>query len=155
LSHSKKKLAIVGNFNTKDRYNQYLTKLRGNDPRIILLDPIYDREVLGTIRKNCYAYIHAYEVGGTNPSILEQMLFGKPIIVYDVSFHREVLKDGGLYFKDEDDLVRCIERLENGEVDSLKIAELQSRRIKEEYNWDNVAEKYRSQFSKLLEVSTD
>jgi rhamnosyltransferase len=148
---SDKKIAIVGNFNQKDRYTSYLIKLRDNDPRIMFLNPIYDKEVLGILRKNCYAYIHAYEVGGTNPSLLEQMLFGKPILAYDVPFHREVLQDGGIYFRDEEDLSECIKRLENGEVDSKELAGWQARRIKEEYNWDNVAEKYNSLFMELLQ----
>ena len=100
ISLSNKKLAIVGNFNEKDKYVGYLIKLKDNDPRIKFLNPIYDKEVLGIIRKNCYGYIHAYEVGGTNPSLLEQMLFGKPILAHDVPFHREVLQGGGIYFTD-------------------------------------------------------
>lgn len=150
-----KKIVIVGNFNKKDKYTSYLIKLRDNEPRIIFLNPIYDKEVLGILRKNCYAYIHAYQVGGTNPSLLEQMLFKKPIIAYDVPFHREVLQGGGIYFKDADDLAKCIGMLENGEIDLKGIEEWQIRRIQEEYNWDNVAEKYKSLFRELLSVAAD
>ncbi|NPA62811.1 MAG: glycosyltransferase family 1 protein, partial [Methanococci archaeon] len=76
---SNKKLVIVGNFNKKDHYCKHLFKLKENNENILLLNPIYDKEVLGVLRKNCFAYIHAYEVGGTNPSLLEQMLFKRPI----------------------------------------------------------------------------
>ncbi len=150
LSLSNKKLAIVGNFNEKDRYTGKLIELRENNPRIIFLNPIYDKEVLGILRKDCYAYIHAYEVGGTNPSLLEQMLFGKPILAYDVPFNREVLEDGGIYFRDEEDLARCIERLENVGADLSKIKRCQARRIEEEYNWDKVAQEYSLLFKRLL-----
>lgn len=103
-ANSSKKLVIVGNFNRKDPYSRHLFKLAEGDENIPLLDPIYDREVLGVLRKNCFAYIHAYEVGGTNPSLLEQMLFKRPILAYDVPFNREVLQEGGIYFKDTEDL---------------------------------------------------
>jgi len=119
----------------------------------MFLNPIYDKEVLGILRKNCYAYIHAYEVGGTNPSLLEQMLSGRPILAYDVPFHREVLQGGGIYFKDEDELAECIERLENTEVDLKEIEEYQIKRIEEEYNWSNVAAKYNLLFGELLLVA--
>ncbi|WP_370519914.1 glycosyltransferase, partial [Thermococcus sp. GR7] len=66
-ANSTKKLVIVGNFNKKDPYTKYLFELKGNAENVILLNPIYDKEVLGVLRKNCFAYIHAYEVGGTNP----------------------------------------------------------------------------------------
>jgi glycosyltransferase involved in cell wall biosynthesis len=152
---SDKKFAIVGNFNNKDKYTGYLIKLRDNNPRIMFLNPIYDKEVLGILRKNCYAYIHAYEVGGTSPSLVEQMLFRKPILEYDVPFNREVLQDGGVYFRLEDELAECIKKLEAGEFDVQKMGEWQSKRIKEEYNWDSVAEKYKSLFMELLAVAPD
>lgn len=149
MSPSGKKFVIVGNFDRRDRYTQYLHKLRDNNPQIQFLNPIYDKEALGILRKNCYAYVHAYEVGGTNPSLLEQMFFGKPILAYDVPFHREVLRDGGIYYKDEKDLARHIGMLENGEIDLSKVKRCQAGRIAEEYNWDEVARKYGSLFRKL------
>lgn len=152
MAKSTKKIAIVGNFNEKDKYTGYLTKSRDNNPRIVFLDPIFDKEVLGILRKNCYAYIHAYEVGGTNPSLLEQMLFGRPILAHDVPFHTEVLQGGGIYFKDEDDLAKCMGMLEDGQVDLKEIEKWQLRRIEEEYNWDSVAEKYTSLFMELIEA---
>ena len=155
MSLSNKKFAIVGNFDERDKYTGYLSKLRDNDPRIKFLNPIYDKEVLGILRKNCYAYIHAYEVGGTNPSLLEQMVFGKPILAYDVPFHREVLQDGGIYFRDEDDLAKCITMLESGEIDLSQIKRYQAKRIEEEYNWDDVAQKYNLLLRQLLVATSD
>ena len=147
---SNKKMVIVGNFNERDKYTTHLMKLRDDDPKIIFLEPIYDKEVLGVVRKNCYAYIHAYQVGGTNPSLLEQMLFGKAIMANDNPFHREVLQDGGIYFKDEDSLAKCINMLEGGEIDSEDLAGEQIGRVEEEYNWDSVIEKYKALFSEWL-----
>jgi rhamnosyltransferase len=149
---SGKTIVIVGNFNEKDRYTRYLYGLRDKDRRIRLLPPIYDKEVLGILRKNCYAYVHAYEVGGTNPSLLEQMLFGRPIIAQDNPFHRETLQDGGLYFNTEADLAECIDNLEKGKYDLPDIARQQARRIAEEYNWDGVSRKYSLLFKELLSV---
>lgn len=143
------KLAIVGNFNEKDGYSKYLFSLRNNNASIVFLDPIYDKETLGILRKNCFAYIHAYELGGTNPSLLEQMLFRKPILAYDVPFNREVLQDGGIYFKLEDELAERIRRLEAGEFDVQKMGEWQERRLKEEYNWEAVSEQYAKLFRTL------
>ena len=149
-SGSNKKLFIVGNFIEKDGYTKYLTGLRNNNSKILFSNPIYDKETLGILRKNCYAYIHAYELGGTNPSLLEQMFFKKPILAYDVPFHREILQKGGIYFMDESHLAECIKDLEQGRFDLATISEWQAKRLDEEYNWDNVAEKYSSLFKDLL-----
>ena len=149
-SGSAKKLVIVGNFNEKDGYTKYLFKLRNNNASMVFLDPVYDKETLGILRKNCFAYIHAHELGGTSPSLLEQMLFRKPILEYDVPFNREVLQDGGIYFKLEDELAGCIRKLEAGEFDVQKMSKWQNKRINEEYNWDNVAGQYGALFRRLL-----
>ncbi len=147
---SKKKLVIVGNFNEKDPYTKHLFKLKGNNENIIFLNPIYDKEVLGVLRKNCFAYIHAYEVGGTNPSLLEQMLFKRPILAYDVPFNREVLQEGGIYFKDAEDLANKMGMLEREGFDLKLIKKTQVKRIKRQYNWGKVAREYERVFRALI-----
>ncbi|GAB6100996.1 hypothetical protein JCM16138_02190 [Thermococcus atlanticus] len=149
-ANSEKKLVIVGNFNEKDPYTRHLLRLRGGDENIVFLDPIYDREVLGVLRKNCFAYIHAYEVGGTNPSLLEQMLFKRPILAYDVPFNREVLQEGGIYFKDANDLSNKMRILERGEFDLRLIRKTQVKRIRRQYNWEKVAREYERVFKSLI-----
>ena len=150
LAKSEKKLVIVGISTGKDRYSIYLHRMKGDDPRIMFLNPIWDKQVLGILRKNCYAYIHAYLVGGTNPSLLEQLSFGRPIVAYDVPFHREILQDGGIYFKDEDELAECLIKLEHDEFDLGRTKKCLAKRIDEEYNWHKVAGQYDSLFRELL-----
>jgi glycosyltransferase involved in cell wall biosynthesis len=151
MSNSNKKLVIVGNFNPRDSYNKYLIRVKGDREDILFLSPIYDREELGVLRENCFAYIHAYEVGGTNPSLLEQMLFKKPILAYDVPFHREVLEEGGIYFRDADDLAKKINMLERGEFDLRNMKKVQIKRIKRQYNWRKVAKEY----DRLFEIEVN
>jgi len=149
-ANSTKKLVIVGNFNRKDLYTKYLLKLKRDDENITLMNPIYEKEVLGVLRKNCFAYIHAYEVGGTNPSLLEQMIFKRPILAYDVPFNREVLQEGGIYFKDAEDLARKMMMLERGEFDLKLIKKTQVKRIKKQYNWEKVAKEYEMLFKGVI-----
>ncbi|WP_087036123.1 DUF1972 domain-containing protein [Thermococcus litoralis] len=149
-TNSNKKLVIVGNFNKKDPYSRYLFKLAEDNENILLLDPVYDKEVLGVLRRNCFAYIHAYEVGGTNPSLLEQMLFKRPILAYDVPFNKEVLQEGGIYFKDADDLSNKMRMLERGEFDLKLIKKTQVKRIKRQYNWEKVVREYERVFKFLI-----
>ncbi|MBC7092317.1 MAG: glycosyltransferase, partial [Nitrososphaeria archaeon] len=146
-----KKLVIVGNFNYKDTYTKHLIKLKENNGNILLLNPIYDKETLGVLRKNCFAYIHGYEVGGTNPSLLEQMLYGRPILAYDVPFNREVLQEGGIYFKNEDDLAIKITKLEEGEFNLKLIKKMQITRIKMQYNWEKISNDYAHLFRTVIE----
>lgn len=148
-SKSKKKLVIVGNFNQNDGYTQHLIELKERNPNIVFLDAIYDKVKLGVLRKNCFGYIHAYQSGGTNPSLLEQMVFQKPIMALDIDFHREILQGGGVFFRDEADLANAIDMLEEGKIDVKEMAGRQTLRLEEEYNWDYVAAKYASTFRTL------
>ena len=42
--------------------------------------------------------MHATEVGGTHPALVEAMGFGNCMLVHDVPENREVVGDAGLFF---------------------------------------------------------
>jgi len=149
-ANSRKKLVIVGPIDPRDPYVKYLFRLRGYDNRIVFTGGIYDPEVLYALRKNCFAYIHAYEVGGTNPSLLEQLQFNRPIIARDVPFHREILLDKGIYFRTSDELAEIMKKLENAENRDKIIIEY---RIPNRYTWRYVTTKYMQLFMLLLRNS--
>ena len=111
-----KSLVIVGPLHLRDTYIKHLIKLKGNDARIRFLGGIYDSQTLSALRANCTAYIHPYTVGGTNPSLLEQMLYNRPIIAYDVPFHREILREKGYYFKTANELARLLNMIDSENI---------------------------------------
>ena len=62
---------------------------RGADPRILFPGAIYGegyRELLS----HALAYIHATEVGGTHPALVEAMGYGNCVVVNDTPENREV-----------------------------------------------------------------
>lgn len=148
-SNSKRKLVIIGNFSQNDPYSQFLKQIKENDNNILFFDPIYDKEVIGVLRKNCYAYIHAYEVGGTNPSLLEQMLYNSPILTFNINFNKEVLKESGIYFDSFDNLSTKILELESNEYHNNENKELFRSNLNSYYNWKSVTDNY----EKLLDVN--
>jgi glycosyltransferase involved in cell wall biosynthesis len=138
-----KKLVIVGPTNPKDPYVKYLYKLKKDDQRIIFTGPIYDITILSTLRANCKAYIHAYTVGGTNPSLLEQLQYNRPILTYDVPFHREILREKGIYFKTTEELRQKIEEIDNKDV----TIQWNPPKI---FTWQHVANTYKQLFKQLV-----
>jgi len=147
-ANSRKKLVIIGPIDPRDPYVKFLFKLKGDDNRIIFTGGIYDIETLYTLRKNCFAYIHAYEVGGTNPSLLEQLQFNRPIIARDVPFHREIFLDKGIYFRTSNELAEIMKKLENAGVRGEKI--MIQYKIPSRYTWKYVVTKYTQLFTRLL-----
>jgi len=138
------KLVIVGPINPRDPYVKHLFRLREGDKRIIFTGGIYDPETIYTLRSECKAYIHPYTVGGTNPSLLEQLQFSKPIIAYDVPFHREILKDKATYFKTKEELTRIIEDLEK--QNTIRV----DREKPHILTWERVTDRYRKIFKSLM-----
>jgi glycosyltransferase involved in cell wall biosynthesis len=143
-ARTESKLVIVGPVDPRDPYIKYLFKLRGGDERVVLTGGIYDGEVVYALRSECRAYVHPYTVGGTNPSLLEQLQFDKPVVAYDVPFHREILRDKGIYFKTREELAEIFQGLEKS---GLRVKGYESARL---FTWSHIAERYAKMFSSLL-----
>ncbi|WPN48582.1 DUF1972 domain-containing protein [Pseudomonas sp. P8_241] len=91
-------LVLVGNWKQSE-YGSELQRRYSAVKNLFLLDPIYDPAKLAPLRSNCTLYVHGHSAGGTNPSLVEAMWLGLPIIAFDVSFNRASTEDKAEYFK--------------------------------------------------------
>ncbi len=132
-------LVMIGNWNNSE-YGAELKKRYSLFPNLLLLDPIYDQRKLDLIRGNAYVYIHGHSAGGTNPSLVEAMYLGLPILTFDVSYNRTTTENKAFYFKNAKDIVQIIEntRLSELRVRSAQMKEVADRR----YTWTVIAQKY-------------
>lgn len=150
-SDTKKDFVLITNVEQNKFYGQLRQKTGfDKDSRIKFVGTVYDQELLKKIRENAYGYFHGHEVGGTNPSLLEALASTDLNLLLDVGFNREVGEDGAVYFnKDNSNLANLINSLEvvNEEFIEIK-SRLSSERIKTEYTWDKIIEKYEYLFVK-------
>jgi glycosyltransferase involved in cell wall biosynthesis len=102
------KYTIVGNWNNSI-FGMELRKKYSTEERLLLLDPIYDKSRLAQLRESCGMYIHGHSVGGTNPSLVEMLFYGSPILCFDVNFNRHTARDSASYFKDAISLSKLID----------------------------------------------
>lgn len=140
-------LVMVGNWNNSEYGKNIRAKYCVFD-NLILLDPIYDQRKLDLLRGNAYLYIHGHSAGGTNPSLVEAMYFGLPIITYDVSYNRTTTENKAYYFKTADDILKIIEKTRLADFKQLgvRMKEIANRR----YTWKVVAEKYHHLIIRVL-----
>lgn len=138
------KLALIGD---APHAHEYIEQVRDTkDPRIVIPGAIYGlgyRE-LGSW---CFAYIHATEVGGTHPALIEAMGRGNLVLYLNTPENSEVCGDAGLPFHDEAGLTARIEetlRMDKRDLDRFRAAA--ARRAAERYNWEAVT----LQYEKLL-----
>lgn len=134
FSKSKEKLIFIGNW----QHNGYSKKLKeqysGYD-NIMLLDSIYDLDILYALRKNTKCYIHGHSAGGTNPSLVEAMFFGRPILAFNIVYNRETTHHKAKYYQNSKELLRYIENIpDNGN----KMSQVAWRY----YTWKRVAKEY-------------
>jgi glycosyltransferase involved in cell wall biosynthesis len=134
------KLALIGDAPYAD---EYIRQVRATeDPRVVIPGAIYGlgyRE-LGTW---CFAYVHATEVGGTHPALIEAMGRGALVLYLDTVENREVCGDAGLPYADQAGLTARMREaiaMTEPERDQYRARALQ--RVRERYDWDVVTTQY-------------
>lgn len=123
---------------------------RDADPRILFPGGIYGegyRELLS----HALAYIHATEVGGTHPALVEAMGYGNCIIVNDAAENREVAGEVGLYFRAEEpeSLTVRLEEVRQAPDLAAERGRQAAARAARLYSWEGVTEQYARLFDRL------
>ena len=139
--HEKMHLMIVGNWN-HSKYGKNLKQKYQGVKNLTLLDPIYDQVQLDELRSNCAIYLHAFTVGGTNPSLVEAMNLGLLIMTYDVEYNRETTEGKALYFRDDQSLLNLLIDFEEGRIDVDKYKNDMLQVAERRYKWDIITTKY-------------
>lgn len=144
-------LIFVGNWDASP-YGQRLRDEYRRLDFLTLCDPIYDLGVLSYLRGRALAYVHGHSAGGTNPSLVEAMHFGRPILAYDCIFNRVTTEGLAAFFSSADDLAELARRViaENMEEQGASLAKVAQRR----FTWRRVAQLYFSLFRRLRSPET-
>jgi glycosyltransferase involved in cell wall biosynthesis len=132
-------LVMVGNWENSE-YGQEIRRKYAVYDNVYLLDPIYHLGKLKTLRSQTYIYLHGHSAGGTNPSLVEAMSLGCPVMAFDCNFNRCTTEHKALYFKTGEDLISTLASVDQPTLarvsaDMLEVAE---RR----YRWDFIAKRY-------------
>lgn len=91
-------LAVLGRYDEGDRYHRAVRAAAG--PEVRFLGALYDRTLVPQLRAHGLLYLHGHRVGGTNPSLVEALGAGNPVVAHDNRFNRWVAGPGAGYFTD-------------------------------------------------------
>jgi glycosyltransferase involved in cell wall biosynthesis len=129
------RLLLVG-YQHDTPYSRKISRLSGTEG-VLVLDAVYDAEVLQVLRENCFCYLHGNSVGGTNPALLEAMASCPRVLAIDGPFSREVLGTSGFFFDPEslDTSLRAV-------VDLPERSTAMRERVRTRYRWDAVGDGY-------------
>jgi glycosyltransferase involved in cell wall biosynthesis len=133
------KLALIGDAPYAQEYIERVRDTR--DPRIVMPGAIYGagyHELLS----HCLAYIHATEVGGTHPALIEAMGRGALVLYLETPENAEVAGGVGIAFQKSDlkSQLECVLRM-TGEQ-RAEFGRRAIERVAERYSWDAVTNRY-------------
>lgn len=140
------KLALIGDAPYADAYIREVRNT--SDTRIVIPGAIYGQgyRELGS---HCLAYIHATEVGGTHPALIEAMGRGALVLYLDNHENAEACGDAGIAFTD--DLSAKIEQvLRMPEAERNELRRRAANRVREHYSWDAVTGSYETLLHSLV-----
>ena len=137
------KLVLVGHAPYAD---DFLVRVRGEasrDPRVLLPGALYGesyRELLA----HAAIYVHATEVGGTHPALVEAMGFGRPLVVHDTPENREAAGKAALYVdvRSAPDLAAALTALLSDPSARETSGREALERARRDYRWEAVADAY-------------
>jgi glycosyltransferase involved in cell wall biosynthesis len=142
------KLVVVGDAPYAREYIATLRQAAG--PRVVFTGGVYG-EGYRELQCHALAYVHATEVGGTHPALVEAMGFGNCIVSHDVPENREVLGDAGLFFdaRRPDTLAGLLTRLAASRDLIAGYRARAEARARAAYSWDSVTDQYERLFASL------
>lgn len=143
-----RKLVIVGDAPYARDYIASLKKT--SDPRILFTGYVFGRGYR-ELQSHAFCYVHATEVGGTHPALIEAMGFGNCVIANGTVENREVLGGTGLIYpvNDVDALRRTLQRVTDEPGLIPEYQRQARRRIEGHYSWNTVADSYEKLFDRL------
>ena len=140
------KLALVGD---APYAHEYIRRVRDTrDARIVIPGAIYG-EGYRELGSHCFAYIHATEVGGTHPALIEAMGRGALVLYRNTPENTEVAADAGIPFEPAELTAKLRGLLEMSEEERDAYRRRALERVRERYSWDAVTDSYERLLTKL------
>jgi glycosyltransferase involved in cell wall biosynthesis len=142
------RLLIVGDAPYAEHYINSLKARARGDKRIIFTGFVFGQDYRA-LQQNAYCYVHATEVGGTHPALLEAMGYGNCVLTLATPENIEVVGEAGVPYIDEFDLAEKLQRvLRDGSLVQAYRNRAQQR-VQSRYDWNTVVDQYEQLFARM------
>ncbi|HEY6232534.1 MAG TPA: glycosyltransferase [Pyrinomonadaceae bacterium] len=142
------RLLIVGDAPYAHDYITDLKERARGDKRIVFTGFVFGQDYRA-LQQNAYCYVHATEVGGTHPALLEAMGYGNCVLTLATPENIEAVGDAGIAYSDEFDLAEKLQRVLR---DGSLVQSYRNRaqiRVQRYYDWDRVVDQYETLFAQM------
>ncbi|MGH9871160.1 MAG: glycosyltransferase [Pyrinomonadaceae bacterium] len=142
------RLLIVGDAPYAHDYITDLKERARGDKRIVFTGFVFGQDYRA-LQQNAYCYVHATEVGGTHPALLEAMGYGNCVLTLATPENIEAVGDAGIPYENEFDLADKLQRVLR---DGSLVQSYRNRaqvRVQRYYDWDRVVDQYEKLFAEM------
>ncbi len=142
------KLALIGD---APYAADYIARVRDTrDARVVIPGAIYG-DGYRELGSHCFAYIHATEVGGTHPALIEAMGRGALTLYLDNPENAEVAGGAAIPFTHANlpNVLANVLAMTHAERDQWRAKAID--RVKSRYSWDRVTDAYEELLTRLSE----
>ena len=148
------RLVVLGTFLPEaNRYHAVVHQAASNE--CLFPGAIYDPAIVAALRYHALAYVHGHTVGGTNPSLVEALGAGTPVIAHDNRFNRWVAGDAAAYFSDEEACRQVLERFVRDPAVRAAGRRASRERHRQAFRWQQVREGYETLLRAALGPARD
>ena len=138
-------LAVLGHYDEGNAYHRAVKNAATAEVKFV--GAIYDKPVVHALRFHSAAYVHGHQVGGTNPSLVEALGAGNPVIAHDNRFNRWVAGDGASYFTCANTFSQQVGQLLSNPAGLVNLRHRSQQRFDAMFTWHRIL----NQYERLLE----
>jgi len=136
------RLVVLGNYQpSANAYHELVLSAASDD--VIFPGAIYEEKLVNALRYFSSLYIHGHTVGGTNPSLVEALGAGSPVLAHDNPFNRWVAGVGACYFSGEAECGEKLDRLFKDDAVLQQMREASRLRFEQALTWEKVLPAYK------------
>ena len=117
---------------------------------VVFLGALFDPAVVQPLRFHGAMYLHGHTVGGTNPSLVEALGAGNPVLAHDNVYNRWTAGADQAYFRSAEEVSSALDEI----LESPERLTVMGRAARDRYRagltWAQVGEQYRSLLERYL-----
>ena len=141
-------LVVVGAYEAGHAYHAAVRAAAG--PEVLFPGALYGTSVVQSLRHHARLYLHGHTVGGTNPSLVEALGAGSPVLAHDNVFNRWVAGAGARFFASEQACAAALDDVLHDEDALAAMRAASYARHADAFTWDHVLPAYEAVLLKAL-----
>lgn len=134
------KLVVLGKY-APDHAYQCAVKAAAS-AEVVFPGAVYDKAVVQALRFHALFYVHGHQVGGTNPSLVEALGAGNPVLAHDNPYNRWVTGPEQCFFDDENSCAAQVESILTDAGLRARMGAASRRRHAEAFTWEMILGQY-------------